>query len=194
MLKNKHRSGSENGHLLGVRNSLEGGAHGDLGLAVTDIAAEQAVHGGGAFHVPLNVGDGGILIGSFGEFEGVLELALPWSIRGKREPRGRFSARRTTREACRLSRLAICARGTCARPRRCHPGGRAAAWPLRAIGRPAPGPCARGNVQARVVGVSQAHELTAPAVALERLQPLELPDAVVHVDDVIIRLSTRKNR
>ena len=44
------------------------------------------------------------------------------------------------------------------------------------------------HVQARVVGVSQAHELAAPAVALERLQSLELPDAVVHVHHVIARL------
>ena len=48
----------EHRDLLVVLHGLEGGAHGDFGLAVANIAAEQAVHRLGGFHVALDVGDG----------------------------------------------------------------------------------------------------------------------------------------
>ena len=41
------------------------------------------------------------------------------------------------------------------------------------------------NIQPHVIGILQAHEFTAAAIALDRLQPLELPDSVVHVHHVI---------
>ena len=36
--------GQSDGHLLAVHDGLEGGPHGHLGLAVADVAAEEAVH------------------------------------------------------------------------------------------------------------------------------------------------------
>ncbi len=59
-----------------VLHGLEGGAHGDFGFAVADVAAEQAVHRLGGFHVALDVGDGGELVVGLVEVEGVFELAL----------------------------------------------------------------------------------------------------------------------
>ena len=76
MLEGEDGGGREDGDLLAVLYGLEGGAHGDLGLAVADIAAEQAVHGLRRFHVALDVGDGGGLVVGLVEVEGVLELAL----------------------------------------------------------------------------------------------------------------------
>ncbi len=40
----KNRCGAEDGDLLTRLDGLEGGAHRDLGFAVTDVAADEAVH------------------------------------------------------------------------------------------------------------------------------------------------------
>jgi hypothetical protein len=62
VLEGQHRRRREHRHLLAVHDRLERGAHRHLGLAVADVAAEQAVHRRGGFHVPLDVGDGRGLI------------------------------------------------------------------------------------------------------------------------------------
>jgi hypothetical protein len=62
VLKGQHRRRREHRHLLAVHDRLERGAHRHLGLAVADVAAEQAVHRRGGFHVPFDVGDGRGLI------------------------------------------------------------------------------------------------------------------------------------
>ena len=46
-----------------------------------------------AFHVALDIGDGGFLVAGFGEFKGVFEFALPVAVRRKREA-FRHAARR----------------------------------------------------------------------------------------------------
>ena len=76
MLEAEHGGGGDDGDLLGVLQGLEGRAHGDFGLAVADVAAEEAVHGLDVFHVLLDVGDGVELVVGFVEVEGVLELPL----------------------------------------------------------------------------------------------------------------------
>ena len=45
VLKGEHGRGREERDLLAFHHHLEGGTHGDLGLAVPDVSAEQAVHG-----------------------------------------------------------------------------------------------------------------------------------------------------
>ncbi len=80
-------------HLLAVLDGLEGGTDRDLGLAVADVAADQAVHGDRLLHVLLDLGDGGELVGRLRVREGVLQLALPGGVRaegvaGCRHPRG----------------------------------------------------------------------------------------------------------
>ena len=47
VLEGENRGGRKHGDLLAVLHGLEGGAHGHFGLAVADIAAEQAIHGRG---------------------------------------------------------------------------------------------------------------------------------------------------
>ncbi len=44
MLEGEDRGGREHGDLLAILHGFEGGAHGDFGFAVADVAAEQAVH------------------------------------------------------------------------------------------------------------------------------------------------------
>ena len=67
----------EYGDLESVCDRLEGGAKGDLGLAVADIAADEPVHGPDAFHIALHVEDGLGLVGRLLVGEGVFELDLP---------------------------------------------------------------------------------------------------------------------
>ena len=76
VLECEDRGRSEHGDLLAILHRLERRAHGDLGLAVAHVAAEQAVHGLGRFHIALDVGDGGDLIVGLVEVEGILKLAL----------------------------------------------------------------------------------------------------------------------
>ena len=80
VLKREHGGRREKGGLLVVHDGLEGGTHRDLGLAVADIAAEQAVHRRGRLHVLLDVGDGADLIGRRLVREGALELLLPVGV------------------------------------------------------------------------------------------------------------------
>ena len=51
VLEGEDGGGREHGDLLVVVDGFEGGAHGDFGFAVADVAAEQAVHGLRGFHV-----------------------------------------------------------------------------------------------------------------------------------------------
>ena len=58
MLLGEDRRRDEHQDLLAVLGGLEGGAQGDLGLAVADVAADQAVHRVRRLHVVLDVVDG----------------------------------------------------------------------------------------------------------------------------------------
>ena len=54
MLESQHRRRHQHGGLLAVGSGLEGGAHGNLGLAEAHIAADEAVHRLGALHIDLD--------------------------------------------------------------------------------------------------------------------------------------------
>ena len=86
VLKSEHGGRRQHGDLLGIRDGLECGAHGHFRLAVADVAAKQAVHRGGGFHVALHVVDGPQLVGRFLELEGVFKFALPIRIGGNAWP------------------------------------------------------------------------------------------------------------
>ena len=75
VLEAEDGGGREDGDLLAVLHGLEGGAHGDFGFAVADVAAEQAIHGRGRLHVVLDVADGRELVVGLVVVEGVFELA-----------------------------------------------------------------------------------------------------------------------
>ena len=62
VLKREHRRRREERDLLAVHHRLERGAHRHLGLAVADVAAQQAIHRRRRFHVALDVGDRRLLV------------------------------------------------------------------------------------------------------------------------------------
>jgi len=58
--------GDEDSGLFAGHDGFKGGAQGDFGFAEADVAANEAVHGAGGFHVLLNFGNGAGLVGGFG--------------------------------------------------------------------------------------------------------------------------------
>ena len=91
MLERKHRCRREDGHLFRIGDGFECGAHRHFRLAVAHVAAEQAIHRQIRFHIALHVFDGALLVGSFLEFESVVEFASPIGVRRKGVADGRFS-------------------------------------------------------------------------------------------------------
>ena len=70
-------------HLLAVLDRLERGAQRDLGLAVADVATDQAVHRPWRLHVGLDEFDRVALVRGLHVREGVLEVALPVGVEGE---------------------------------------------------------------------------------------------------------------
>ena len=58
MLLGEHGRRHQHGDLLAVVDRLERGPDRQFGLAVADVAADQAIHGPGALHVALDLGRG----------------------------------------------------------------------------------------------------------------------------------------
>ena len=74
MLPCQHRCGYQYRHLPASHGHQVSGPHGDLGLAETNVAADQAVHGHFALQIVDHVADGlGLALGFF-ERKPCLEL------------------------------------------------------------------------------------------------------------------------
>ena len=80
--------GDQDGGLFAGEDCFEDGADRDFGLPEADIAADQAIHRAGLFHVGFGGFDGGELVRGFLEREGVLKFSLPEVILGKGEAFG----------------------------------------------------------------------------------------------------------
>ena len=91
VLRDEQRRRHEHRDLLAVLDGLEGGAHGDLGLAVADVAADEAVHRDKLLHVGLHLGDGGELVRGLDVAERVLEFPLPGGVGAERVALGRLA-------------------------------------------------------------------------------------------------------
>ena len=85
VLLRQQRGGHQYRHLLAAVHREEGGTHGDFGLAKTDIATHQAVHGLGFDHVVYYRFNRGLLIGGFLEREGLGKDLVVAIRRGKAE-------------------------------------------------------------------------------------------------------------
>ena len=94
VLRGQDRGRAKHGDLTPLRRDLERGANRDLGLAVADIAADQAVHRARGFQVALDIVDRGLLVGRLGVGERVLHLVLP-----RRSPRHRHDRATACRAA-----------------------------------------------------------------------------------------------
>ena len=82
MLLRQHRRGHQHRHLFALHHGFEGGADGDFRFAKAHVAANQAVHRPGLFHVRLRFGNGGDLVGRFLVDEGVFKFVLPGCVSG----------------------------------------------------------------------------------------------------------------
>ena len=80
VLLGEDRRGHEQHHLLVVLRGLERSPQRDLGLAIADVAADQAVHRPRRLHVALHELDRIALVRRLGERERVLELPLPVGV------------------------------------------------------------------------------------------------------------------
>ena len=80
VLAREQRGRDEHHHLLAVLHRLERGAHRDLGLAVADVAAHEAVHRDRPLHVALHLFDGAQLVGRLLVGERLLHLVLPGRV------------------------------------------------------------------------------------------------------------------
>ena len=80
MLLGEDRRRHQDHHLLAVLHGLERRAQRHLGLAVADVAADQAVHRPRGLHVGLDELDRVALVGRLGVGERVLELPLPVAV------------------------------------------------------------------------------------------------------------------
>ena len=80
MLVGQYRRRHHHRHLLAVAGSLEGGTHGDLGLAEAHIAADQAVHRERLLHISLHVLRSLQLVGRVLVKERCLKLVLQVAV------------------------------------------------------------------------------------------------------------------
>ena len=87
MLLRQQRRGDKEDHLFAILHSLECGADGDLGFAVSHVAHNHAVHGDGLLHILFDRFDGVVLVFRFRERKVILHLPLPRRVRRERVPR-----------------------------------------------------------------------------------------------------------
>ena len=81
VLLGKNGRGAEHHDLAAGVHALKRRAQGDLGLAKTHVAAQQAVHGLGRLHIGLNVGDGLQLVARLVVRKALLHLDLLGRVR-----------------------------------------------------------------------------------------------------------------
>ena len=93
VLARQERRGREDGDLAARHDGLERGADGHFGLAETDIAAHEAIHGTVALEIDLRFFDRARLVGREIPLERVLELALEVVVGRERFARGHGALR-----------------------------------------------------------------------------------------------------
>ena len=192
VLEGEHRGRREKRDLLAVHRRLERGAHGDLGLAVADVAAQQPIHRRRRFHVALDVGDRRALIRRQLPLEGVLELLLPVGVGAEGVTRHRL-ARGVELEQL----LGHVAHGLLDARLGLLPGRAAQAIERR------PGRAGvllneieplDGDEQLVFAGVAKLHELLRLEPDVDPLESDEDADAVVDVDDEVAGLEVAEVR
>ncbi len=83
VLASEDGGGNQHGDLFAVLNRLECGANGHLGLAISDVAADQPVHRLWRLHIVFDRFDCRQLIGCLLEGERLFKFVLPrvvWSV------------------------------------------------------------------------------------------------------------------
>ena len=83
MLPGQDGGGDHNGALLAVQDALKDPPKGHLGLAEAHVPAEEAVHGAGALHIRLDLGDAPQLVVGLVVLKPLFKLPLPVAVRGE---------------------------------------------------------------------------------------------------------------
>ena len=86
VLLREHGCWRQHGDLATIHHRFERGANRHFRFSETNIAANQAVHRPGTFHVDLCVDDGFHLVGRLAKRERMLEFALPFCVGTERVP------------------------------------------------------------------------------------------------------------
>ena len=191
MLLGENRGRHEHRHLLPGLDRLERGPDGDFGLAVPDVADQQAVHGAGPLHVPLHFFRSATLVGRILVEERRLELALPRRVGREREARRDLAMRVQVEQlqshlpdrGPRPLPLALPGGGSQA----VQLGRRGVAVAARAVRLELVQPVQR-DVQAVPALVLDDRDLEGALADRNRLHAPVDPDAVLEVDDVVPRL------
>ena len=187
--------GARTATCLPSSDRLERGAHRDLGLAVADVAAEEAVHRLGRLHVALDVGDRLGLVRRLDVLERVLELLLPRRVSSRRRTRRRGCAARRASGAGRSCRASPCAPRPCGAPSRRRPDGPARARRPRRRSTSGRGRSARpGSSRLFCSAYSISMNSRSSPSTGTRFRPLKRPDAVVGVDDRVAELQVAQIR
>src|SRR3954467_1039505 len=186
VLLGEDRRRREDEDLLAVVRRLERGAQCDLGLAVADVAADEAVHRLRALHVGLDLLDRLALVGRLLPREGGLELAQPVGVLGEgvavaaatlgvevEQLAGELLGGAARARLHRLPRLAAELA-----QRRMAAAGADVAADLRELVDRHEDPVGAGELQLEVVARDAADGL--------RLEPGELGEAVVLMDDDVV--------
>ncbi len=191
VLLGQHGRRHQDRHLLAIFDRLERGPHRQLGFAVTDVAAQQAIHRPGLLHVLLDLlgaGDliDGRLVGKLG-----LELLLPFGIRRIGRARlggaGRLDFEQLgghVHDRFGDLRLLLLPHAA-AQPRELRMAAEPADVFLDQIDP------RRRHVQRGVLGEAQREIFLALALLGDRVHARELGDAVGDVDDVVAGPSDR---
>ena len=185
MLLGQHRRRHQHRDLLAVFDRLERRPHGQLGFAVTDIAAQQPIHRPALLHVLLDVFRRGDLVLRRLIRKLGLEFLLPFRVRRIRRPQLRLAGglhvdqlRRHVHD-CFGDFLLLLLPRPAAEPReRRVPAEPADVFLDQVDPR-------RGHMQRRVVGKAEREIFFALAVLGDLLHAGEFRDAVGDVDDVI---------
>ena len=187
VLLDEDRRGGKHRDLLAVLDRLEGRPDRDLGLAVPDISADEAVHRPLPLHVPLDVLRGRALIRGVLVEERGLHLQLPPRVRRERVPDRRLAPGVQLQQLGRhlLDRVL----GLPAERLPSLPTDAVYARGLGVVGLSYP---ALHQVEPRdretqdlTTAVLDGQRLQLLSADVDMLQPREAPHPVIHVDDVV---------
>ena len=90
VLITQNRRGGQHRDLFAVADRLEGCAHGDFGLAITDITADEAIHRQRRLHIALDVRNRGQLVRRLIVLKPFFEFLLPLGIGRECKSMGNF--------------------------------------------------------------------------------------------------------
>ena len=188
VLLREHGRGREDRDLIAVGDRLEGGADGDFGLAVADIADHDPVHRAGGLLIASDLLDRAMLLGRLDVGEAGFELDLPRGVGAHRDAGQRVAAGVDVEQLLGdVTDRALDAALGAAPLLRAEAGQRGALVGCADVGVDAVQLVGRDQ-QAVVVGVAEVEILTLAVADALLDEALEAGDAVLDVDHVVAGL------